>query len=131
RTPEMRSVDKAKGFLDYRSLLRIHLLPKGERHINLFDLLINPLLAQYRNPITGLTFAEEWERIQPPFAPYARKPGGLDDRVKNFNAGFERVVKDSAGLASTILAEFDPELAVEVKFSAASYTWRPKDLTPP
>src|SRR5207247_770854 len=44
---------------------------------------------------------------------------------------FERVVKDSAGLASTILAEFDPELAVEVKFSAASYTWRPKDLTPP
>ena len=53
RLPEMRTVDKGKGCLDYRSLLRVHLLPIGTQEINLFELLINPVLAQHRNPVSA------------------------------------------------------------------------------
>lgn len=131
RAPEMRTLDKGKGFLDYRALLRIHLLPKGEQQINLFDLFINSLLPHYKNPVTGQTFEADWKKIQEPFAPYLWKPFGLDDWIKNFNAGFERVVKDSVTLASKILADFDKELGVEVKYVDATYNWRPKKLIPP
>ena len=131
RAPEMRTLDKGKGFLDYRALLQIHLLPKGEQQINLFDLFINSLLPHYKNPVTGQTFEADWKRIKEPFAPYLWKPSGLDDWIKNFNAGFERVVKDSVALASKILADFDKELGVEVKYVDATYNWRPKKLFPP
>jgi hypothetical protein len=128
---EMRTVNKGKGFLDYKALLRIHLLPKGEQEVDLFDLFINPLLADYKNPITGLTFATEWEHLQRPFVPRVWKPFGLETAINNFNAGFERVVKDAVASASTILSDFDRDLAVDVKVTAASYTWRPKKLLPP
>lgn len=131
RAPEMRTLDKGKGFLDYRALLAIHLLPKGEEQINLFDLFIGPLLAHYKNPVTGQTFEADWQKIKGPFAPYLWKPSGLDDWIKNFNAGFERVVKDSVSLASKILADFDKDLAVEVKYVDAKYNWRPKKLFSP
>jgi len=131
KAPEMRNVDKGKGFLDYKSLLRIHLLPTGARTINLFDLFLNPLLANYKNPVTDRTFAYEWESIQEPFIPRVWKPSWLDDWIKNFNAGFERVVKDSVAFASKLLIDFDQDLGIDVEFKPASYTWRPKKLFPP
>ncbi len=131
RSPEMRTVDQGKGFLDYRSLLRVHQLPLGKNEINLFDVLINPLLALYQNPVTRKSFGEEWKDIQRPFQPYCWKPSWLDTSIKNFNAGFERVVRDSVSFASKLLSDFDPELAVDVEYKPASYRWKPKDLIPP
>jgi energy-coupling factor transporter ATP-binding protein EcfA2 len=133
RAPEIRSLDKGKGFLDYKSLLRVHLLPVGQEEINLFDIFINPLLAQYKNPVgsRGLTFGEEWRSISAAFKPRVWMPGNLDNWIKEFNAGFERVVKDTFESASKLLNELDSELAVEIEFHAATYDWHPKDLKPP
>jgi energy-coupling factor transporter ATP-binding protein EcfA2 len=112
QAPEMRTLDKGKGCLDYRSLLRVHLLPVGEQNINLFDLFIDPLLANYKNPAStpSLTFIEEWTRIQAAFRPHVRKPATLDDWINEFNAGFERVATDTVSLASNLLSEFDRNL---------------------
>jgi hypothetical protein len=133
RTPVMRIVDNGKGFLDYKSLLRVQLLPKGQKDINLFDIFIDPLLAHYKNPASSpsLTFINEWKRIKLAFEPHVRKPGRLDEWTRDFNSGFERVVKDSVALASRLLADFDKELAVDVEFTPASYSWGPKKLVPP
>jgi energy-coupling factor transporter ATP-binding protein EcfA2 len=131
-TSEIQTVNKGKGFLDYKSLLRVHLLPTGESDINLFDLFIEPLLAHYKNPVSNMTFGDEWQRIKKPFAPYLWQPYGLDKWFTDFNAGFERVVKDSVAVASEILSKhFDKEMAIEVDFKPAEYRWRPKRLTPP
>src|SRR5207244_11369431 len=65
------------------------------------------------------------------FRPRVRKPANLDIRFEEFNAGFDRVVKDTFSSASKLLAKFDSELAINVRFEAATYRWRPKDLTPP
>ena len=132
--PEMRTVDKGKGFLDYKALLRVHLLSANEQEVNLFDICIDPLLAQFKNPASSpsLTFLEEWLRIKDAFRPRIWQPAGLDDRIKEFNAGFERAVKDTFAYASELLREFDSELAVEIEFTPATYLWRPqKRLTPP
>jgi energy-coupling factor transporter ATP-binding protein EcfA2 len=133
QTPEMRALDKGKGCLDYRSLLRVHLLPVGDRNINLFELFITLLLAHYKNPAStpSLTFIEEWTRIKTAFRPYVRKPAALDNWISEFNAGFERVAADTVTLASTLLSEFDKELAFSVEFTPASYEWSPKRLVAP
>jgi energy-coupling factor transporter ATP-binding protein EcfA2 len=133
QAPEMRTLDKGKGCLDYRSLLRVHLLPVGERNINLFELFITLLLAHYKNPAStpSLTFIEEWTRIKTAFLPYVRKPTVLDDWINEFNAGFARVATDTATLASTLLSEFDKELAFSIDFTPASYEWSPKRLVAP
>ena len=132
-TSEMRTVDKGKGCLDYRALLKVHLLPTGAHELNLFALFIDPLLAQYKNPASApsLTFADEWRRIQQPFKLYERKPAELDEWIKQFNAGFERVAKDTTALASRLLNSFDDELGIEIDFVPASYHWGPKRLFPP
>jgi len=133
RTPVMRIVDKGKGFLDYKSLLRVQLLPKGQKDINLFDIFIDPLLAHYNNPASSpsFTFIDEWKRIKAAFEPRIRQPEKLKEWIEDFNAGFERVVKDSVTLASRLLADFDKELAVEVEFTPATYDWSPKKLVSP
>ena len=133
QAPEMRTLDKGKGCLDYRSLLRVHLLPVGERNINLFELFVTLLLAHYKNPAStpSLTFIEEWTRIKAAFRPYVRKPTALDDWINEFNAGFARVAADTVSLASKLLSEFDKELAFSVEFTPASYVWSPKRLVPP
>ncbi len=133
KTPEMRTMDKGKGCLDYRALLRVHLLPSGEPDINLFDLFLNPVLAHFQNPASSpsLTFAEDWKRIENAFKPYVWKPADLDDWIARFNGGFERVAKDAVAKASELLKKFDAELAIEIEFTPASYRWRPKRLTPP
>ena len=133
RVSEMRTLDKQKGFLDYKSLLRVHLVPTGEREINLFDIFINPLLAHYKNPVSslGLTFIQEWTTIKAALQPRVWKPSDLDKRFEEFNAGFERVVKDTVTSASALLKKFDTELAISVEFKPGSYSWKPKKLTPP
>lgn len=130
---DIRTVDKGKGSLDYRSLLRVHFLRSGQREINLFELFIGPILSQYKNPVSspGRTFADEWNRIKSAFMPRVWKPSNLEDMIREFNAGFGRVAIDTVALASVLLADFDSDLSIEIDFTPATYTWRPKKLVPP
>src|SRR5207302_5626553 len=74
------ATDKGKGFLDYRTLLRVHFLPGQEGGgIDIFDLLVEQLLPHYtyyhsaswkEDRIRGLsgsgerTFAQGWSDLQ-------------------------------------------------------------------
>ena len=50
------NASKAKHFLDYKGLLRTYFL-QGQR-VNVFDLLLEDILADVVNDLSGLTFAE-------------------------------------------------------------------------
>ena len=51
-------ISKASGFLDYKDLLGVHYLqPEGE-FVNVFDLLVETLLADTVDPVTNRTLAE-------------------------------------------------------------------------
>jgi energy-coupling factor transporter ATP-binding protein EcfA2 len=130
---EWRDIDKGKGFLDYRSLFRVHYLTKATDEIDLFDLLIDSLLAHYKNPASSpsRTFREEWNSLKSYFAKYRRRPSNLDTLLGAFNAGFASIVDETAIKASGLAKKFDGDLELAFNFAAAHYDWRPKDLHPP
>ena len=61
--PLIMEANKAKGFLDYKSLLETYFLHRHTDTVNLFDLLINTLLVNITNDITGHTFGEDWAKL--------------------------------------------------------------------
>jgi energy-coupling factor transporter ATP-binding protein EcfA2 len=120
-----RDIDKGKGFLDYRTLFRVHYLPKEKNEIDLFDLLIGSLLPEYKNPASNKTFRDEWSSLRYYFKPYRRKPSNLDARLATFNAGFAQVVNETATKASGLVKRFDRDLDLAFSFTEAHYDWSP------
>lgn len=55
--------NKTKGFLDYRDLLKTYFLHNPHKDINLFDLLVENLLADYIEPSSGRTIGDIWRSI--------------------------------------------------------------------
>ena len=78
---------KTKGFLDYKALLETHYVHRESDTVNVFDLLIENLLANTVSFITGRSLAEEWDDIQPPFPRRnsINKIAILEEQIENFN----------------------------------------------
>ncbi len=65
----IKETAKASGFLDYKDLLGVHYLqPEGEA-VNVFDLLVETLLAYTINPVTDRTLVDDWDEIQGTLSP--------------------------------------------------------------
>jgi energy-coupling factor transporter ATP-binding protein EcfA2 len=85
----IREAATASGFLDYRCLLETHFLtPAGDR-VNIFNILVNVLLANIRNDVTQNTFANDWQSITNGFPPRrnSRQAQDLESRINDFNSG--------------------------------------------
>ena len=78
---------KAKGFLDYKSLLETHYVHRESETVNLFNLLVKTLLANTVNPLTDRTLANDWNDIQPPYPRRSAKNqiADLERQIVNFN----------------------------------------------
>lgn len=57
------TASKSKGFFDYKALLETHYLHRESDTVNVFNLLIEKLLANVINDTTGQSLAEEWATI--------------------------------------------------------------------
>ena len=57
------NAEKSKGFLDYKALLHTHYLHYENDTVNVFNLLIENLLANAISDVTGRSIAEDWEII--------------------------------------------------------------------
>lgn len=113
--------NKRKAFLDYRALLKIHLIDLDD--VNLFDLLIENLLHFSVNPITGKPLGVHWAQL---------KSVKIDKRTKEY----EQLVKDledfSSGLkqllrvlekeANEIINEFKYNLKIHLSFRKLTIT---------
>ena len=101
-------ISKASGFLDYKDLLEVHYLqPEGES-VNVFDLLVETLLADTVNPVTERTLAEAWEDIQ---GPYPRRNAkhqiaALEQRIEVFNDELVNRLVDLRPKVREILGRF-------------------------
>ena len=63
----IREASKAKGFLDYKDLLKTHYVHHEDNTVNVFSLLVETLLANTVNPLTNRTLEADWADIQPPY----------------------------------------------------------------
>ncbi len=114
---------RAKGFLDYKSLLDTHYLHRDRDTVNVFDLLVKTLLANTVNPLTNRTLAEDWAGIQPPY-PRRNATGqiaGLEIRIEIFNNELDNRLAELRPKASEILRKFGHNVDLNFDFPGVQY----------
>lgn len=120
---------KAKGFLDYRDLLKTNYLHHEHNSVNVFDLLINTLLKNVPNDqvVPPRSFSEQWEEISDavPLDPGATQEIiTLEQQLETFNIGLKDVLDQLEGEASQILKKFGyKDAVVALKFDPPSVTY--------
>ena len=121
---------KAKGFLDYKSLLETHYLHREDETVNLFDLLVKTLLANTTNSVTERTLAEDWNAIQPPFPRRGAKHqiADLERRIVNFNRELTNRLAELRPKVSEILNKFGYKVALDFDFQGVTYNQGEKTL---
>jgi len=114
---------RAKGFLDYKSLLETHYLHRDRDTVNVFDLLVKTLLANTVNPLTNRTLTDDWAGIQPP---YPRRNAtvqiaALESRIEIFNNELENRLAELQPKASEILGRFGHNVVLNFDFPGVKY----------
>ena len=121
-TEIIREASKAKGFLDYKSLLETHYAHRNSDTVDVFDLLVETLLANTVN-IEGRNLADDWTDIKPPFQPQitASEIARLERLVENFNNELANRLAELQPKASEILGKFGHNVALNFDFPGVKY----------
>ena len=139
--PMIRSLNKGKGFLDYKALLAVHYVRFGEKQeIDLFHLLVEYLLPHYTYSHRGTerTFKERWDELKTE----VKRTWQCSRRNKEpqkdfladlaeFNEAFAKAISGLAKRASTMLTVFGDEFQVDLRFENAEFKKGPKRIEGP
>lgn len=120
--------NKAKGFLDYKSLLETYFLHRSEETVNLFDLLIKNLLSNIINDITGNTFLNDWNALQALIDGNMTRANlsKVETLIGQFNQGLIAKLDELKLRASEILTAFEYNLDISLHFDGIGYNYAPK-----
>ena len=121
--PLIMDASKTKGFLDYKTLLATHYIQREQETVNIFDLLINTLLANTINDVTDQNFADDWDSIQQaiPTRTTPRQLAELEYLIQNFNAGLASKLEELREQASEILGKFEYNVTLDFNFPGITY----------
>ena len=118
---------KSKGFLDYKALLHTHYLHHENNTVNVYDLLIENLLANVTSDVTGRSIAEEWgslsEQIPSQLDP-TQQIETLEGQIDVFNIGLASQLEELQTRASEILRKFgyeDTFVTLDFSFRGLEY----------
>ena len=128
-TEIIREASKAKGFLDYKSLLETHYAHRNSDTVDVFDLLVETLLANTVN-IEGRSLADDWSDIQ---SPYPRRNATsqiatLEERIESFNIELANRLAELQPKASEILDKFGHNVDIKFDFPGVKYNDKTKKL---
>ena len=120
---------KTKGFLDYKSLLETHYLHRESNTVNVFNLLVETLLANTVNT-EGRSLAADWAAIQPPFPRRnaINKIADLEELIENFNNELANRLAELQPKVSEILGKFEHNVAINFDFPGVKYNRETKKL---
>ena len=129
------TASKSKGFFDYKALLHTHYLHYENDTVNVFDLLIENLLANVINDATGQSLAEEWQNIveQVALAP-THDIETFEAQIDIFNVGLTVQLEKLQTKASEILRKFgyeDTFVALDFGFQGIMYDRMTETLSNP
>ena len=130
--PRIINASKSKGFLDYKALLHTHYLHHKNDTVDVFDLLIENLLANVINDRTGQSISEEWQNIseQLPLAP-THDIDTFEAQIDIFNIGLASQLAELQTKASEILSKFGDEgvlVTLDFGFQGIAYDRENKTL---
>ena len=114
---------KSKGFLDYKTLLETHYIQYKEETVNIFDFLVNNLLANTINDVTDRSFVDDWKGIKRarPIRTTEGQVKALQERIQNFNNGLFGKLEELKSKASEILDKFEYNVALDFDFQGITY----------
>ena len=120
---------KTKGFLDYKSLLETHYVHRESDAVNVFNLLVDTLLANTVN-IEGRSLAADWARIQLRFPRRnaTSKIAVLESLIEIFNNELENRLAELKPKISEILGKFGHNVALDFHFSGVKYNRENKTI---
>ena len=113
---------RAKGFLDYKDLLETHYVHRESDTVNVFNLLVETLLANTVN-IEGQSLAADWAAIQ---SPYPRRNAAnqiatLESQIEIFNDELVNRLARLQPKAAEILGKFGHNVALNFDFPGVQY----------
>ena len=128
-TEIIREASKAKGFLDYKSLLETHYVHHENDTVNVFNLLVETLLANTVN-IEDRSLEGDWIGIQPPYPHGNAKSqiATLESRIENFNNELANRLTELRSKVSEILDKFEHNVALNFNFPGVKYNRKTKKL---
>ena len=129
-TEIIREASKAKGFLDYKSLLETHYVHHENDTVNVFNLLVETLLANTVSTLTNRPLKNDWDRIQPPFPRRnaTSKIAVLESLIEIFNNELENRLAELKPKISEILGKFGHNVALDFHFSGVKYNRENKTI---
>ena len=114
------TASKSKGFLDYKALLETHYLHRESDTVNVFNLLIENLLANVINDTTGQSLAEEWATISEEISPQPDVEI-LEGQLAVFNRELADRLAELEARGSEILNRFGYNLSFNLNFQEITY----------
>ena len=124
---------KAKGFFDYKELLKTNYLHHENNTVNVFDLLIKNLLANVINDGTGLSVTEDWENIVevlPSLQNGIQQAATLEEQLEVFNRELTNRLDELQKRASEILDKLEyKDSIVGINFDFQGITYNSSDNT--
>lgn len=124
---------KTRGFLDYRALLQTHFLQWKKKQVDIFPLLMETVLREHPNPITGQRFSDEWAEIKRLFAWLGRRRRvQIIEAIDQFNNGLVNVLAEMEVEAGEIMSEFGRGATIGLHMEPhAAFISNPKELVTP
>ena len=125
--PLIIDASKTKGFLDYKALLATHYIPPEQKPeqvaVNIFDLLVNTLLANIINDVTDQNFADDWIDVQQavPQRNTKKQLEGLKNLIQDFNTGLASKLEELKKQTSEILGKFGYNVTLGFDFRGITY----------
>jgi hypothetical protein len=118
-------INKTKGFIDYKDLLRTYFLQQDKATVDIFDLLIKSILQHAENDLSRVPFGQEWQDINESVEKLNKRSPkqkeALIEKIDSFNSGLRVKLKDLQSKAQTILNYFAYDLTIELHFGGVSY----------
>lgn len=124
--PDIISASQAKGILDYKNLLELHFIHRHDSEINIFDLLINSLLAKCINRFDPQqkTFAENWQDLLatiPKRKNYNQLIANFEQECEIFNNGLRAKLNELEQEITNLMTYFGYKIAISFDFQGVGY----------
>lgn len=119
------NANKIKGFFDYKSLLKTHLV--STEHINLFDIIIRDILVEQENRFSGKTIGKEWDEIihdSHELRQGTHVRNAITASIEHFNNGLTQQLQAIETDTNTFLQEFGYNMNITLGFNGLSYHGR-------
>lgn len=120
----IRNAAKTKGILDYKSLLEVYFLQREASGLNVFNLLIENLLAYSTDRITGKIMGEEWQEIKqnvPTNRGHRKKARELQQKLNSFTDRVRNLLEQLQEKATEILLYFNYPIQLKLEFLGLTY----------